>query len=74
MSSCGTGAAIATLKQDLARHPADRDTLQALVSLSRGAGDFATALEYAEQLARGSHSPVSSGPTMHLPSYSTRPS
>jgi len=45
-------AAMATLKASLARHPGDRDTLLALVSFSRDAGDFATALYYAEQLAR----------------------
>jgi hypothetical protein len=40
------------LKDNLARHPGDRDTLQALVTFSRDAGDFAAALDYAEQLAR----------------------
>ncbi len=44
--------AIAALKQTLARHPGDRDTLQALIAFSRDAGDAATALAYAEQLAR----------------------
>jgi predicted CXXCH cytochrome family protein len=44
--------AMTVLKENLARHPADRDTLLALVSFSRDAGDFATALHYAEQLAR----------------------
>ena len=44
-------AAMATLKASLARHPTDRDTLLALVSYSRDAGDFGTALDYAEQLA-----------------------
>ena len=33
-------------------HPDDRDTLSALISFSRDAGDFGTALQYAEQLAR----------------------
>jgi Flp pilus assembly protein TadD len=45
-------AAMATLKASLPRHPGDRDTLLALVTFSRDAGDFATALEYAERLAR----------------------
>ena len=45
-------AAVAILTASLARHPDDRDTLLALVSFSRDAGDFATALYYAEQLAR----------------------
>ena len=44
--------AMAVLKKSLARHPGDRDTLLALISFSRDAGDFATALHYAEQLAR----------------------
>jgi Flp pilus assembly protein TadD len=43
---------MATLKASLPRHPGDRDTLLALVTFSRDAGDFATALEYAERLAR----------------------
>src|SRR5215831_2056810 len=44
--------AMAVLTASLARHPGDRDTLLALVSYSRDAGDFGTALNYAEQLAR----------------------
>ena len=40
------------LKQNLARHPDDRDTLQALMSFTRDAGDTAGALAYAEQLAQ----------------------
>jgi predicted CXXCH cytochrome family protein len=44
--------AMAVLKAALARHPGDRDTLLALVSFSRDAGDVRTALDYAEQLAR----------------------
>jgi tetratricopeptide (TPR) repeat protein len=44
--------AIKALKDSLARHPGDRDTLQALMSFSRDARDFTAALEYAEQLAR----------------------
>ena len=43
---------MAVLKKSLARHPGDRDTLLALISFSRDAGDFGTALDYAEQLAR----------------------
>jgi Flp pilus assembly protein TadD len=46
------GEAITALKENLTRHPGDRDTLLALISFSRDAGDFSTALEYAEQLAR----------------------
>jgi predicted CXXCH cytochrome family protein len=42
--------AIQALKDNLARHPADRDTLSALVSFNRDARDFASALLYAEQL------------------------
>jgi tetratricopeptide (TPR) repeat protein len=44
--------ALTALKDSLARHPNDRDTLLALISFSRDAGDPATALEYAEQWAR----------------------
>ena len=40
------------LKESLARHPDDRDTLSALVTFSRDAGDIGAALEYAEQLSR----------------------
>jgi predicted CXXCH cytochrome family protein len=46
------GEAMAVLKENLARHPADRDTLLALVSFHRDAGELATALEYAQRLAR----------------------
>ena len=44
--------AIQALKDNLARHPADRDTLSALISFNREAGDFAGALKYAELLAQ----------------------
>jgi Flp pilus assembly protein TadD len=44
--------ALAVLKKSLARHPNDRDTLQALITFSRDSGDVASALEYAERLAR----------------------
>ena len=45
-------ASLAVLKQNLTRHPDDRDSLLAVVSFSREKGDFATALESAKQLAR----------------------
>jgi predicted CXXCH cytochrome family protein len=45
------GEAVAELKENLARHPEDRDTLLALIAYSRGAGDAGAALGYAEQLA-----------------------
>jgi Flp pilus assembly protein TadD len=44
--------AITVLKQTLIGHPNDRDTLLALISFSRAAGDPKTALEYAERLNR----------------------
>ena len=44
--------AIQALKDNLARHPGDRDTLSALVSFNRDAGDVTAALTYAEQLAK----------------------
>ena len=40
------------LKDSLARHPDDRDTLLALVTFNRDAGDIGAALEYAERLVR----------------------
>jgi tetratricopeptide (TPR) repeat protein len=40
------------LKENLTRHPDDRDTLLALVTFSRDAGDVIAALGYAEQLSR----------------------
>jgi Flp pilus assembly protein TadD len=53
LHSAGRGSeAMTVLKENRARHPGDRDTLQALVTFSRDAGDFAAALGYAEQLAR----------------------
>jgi len=44
--------AMTVLKKSLARHPRDRDTLMALISFNRDAGDLYSALEYAEQLAK----------------------
>ena len=43
---------MSALKEILVRHPDDRETLLALISFSRDARDFRTALEYAERLAR----------------------
>ncbi len=47
-----TADATAVLKESLARHPADPETLMALVTFSRDAGDISSALDYAERLAR----------------------
>jgi tetratricopeptide (TPR) repeat protein len=44
--------AMVVLKDTLARHPDDRDTLLALVTFNRDAGDIGAALEYAERLVR----------------------
>ena len=44
--------AINMLRENLARHPDDRDTLMALVTFSRDGGDIGAALEYAEHLSR----------------------
>jgi len=44
--------AVEALKEDLARHPNDRDTLAALISFSRESGDIGFALEFAEKLQR----------------------
>ena len=46
-----TNEATAILKENLVRHPNDRDTLSALISFSRESGDISSALEYAERLA-----------------------
>jgi Flp pilus assembly protein TadD len=46
-----TSDATTVLKKSLSRHPADRDTLMALVTFNRDAGDFGSALAYAKQLA-----------------------
>ncbi|WP_024516041.1 tetratricopeptide repeat protein [Bradyrhizobium sp. Tv2a-2] len=51
-SSGRVDEAIKVLKENLAQHPEDRDTLSALVTFSRDAGDIAAALQYAEQLSR----------------------
>ena len=52
LHSTGRAAeAMTVLKDSLTRHPDDRDILGALISFSRDAGDFATALQYAERLA-----------------------
>ena len=53
LNSAGRGGeAIAVLKDSLARHPDDRETLLALISFSRQGGDISAALAYAQQLAR----------------------
>jgi tetratricopeptide (TPR) repeat protein len=53
LNSGGRGEeARSLLKKAVAKHPGDRDALLALVAFSRDSGDFAAALEYAEQLAR----------------------
>ena len=44
--------AMIELKENLARHSNDRDTLLALISFSRDGGDASGALKYAEQLAQ----------------------
>jgi len=45
------GEAVTELKENLTRHPNDRDTLFALISFSRESGDIGSALEFAERLA-----------------------
>jgi len=47
-----TTEALNVLKENTIRHPDDRDTLLALISFSREAGDMPAALSYAQQLAR----------------------
>ena len=46
------GDAMAVIKDAFARHPDDRDILQALIAFNREAGDIGAALDYAERLAR----------------------
>jgi Flp pilus assembly protein TadD len=43
--------ALRLLQDNAERHPADRDTLSALINFSRQAGNTANALKYARQLA-----------------------
>ena len=51
LNSIGAGAsAMELLENTHKRHPMDRDTLLALVSISRDTGDFATALSHAREL------------------------
>jgi tetratricopeptide (TPR) repeat protein len=50
-SASRVGDAIEILKESLARHPNDRDTLLALVTFCQDGGDPSSALEYAERLA-----------------------
>jgi Flp pilus assembly protein TadD len=44
--------AITTLKENLNKHPADRQSLQALISFNRDSGNIASALDYAQRLAQ----------------------
>ena len=51
LNSIGSPAqAMELLENTHKRHPADRDTLLALVSIARETGDFATALTHAREL------------------------
>jgi Flp pilus assembly protein TadD len=52
VDTIGAGAsAMELLENTHKRHPTDRDTLLALVLISRDTGDFATALAHARELA-----------------------
>jgi predicted CXXCH cytochrome family protein len=51
-SSGRRGDATQALKDNLAKHPNDRDTLSALIGFTRDAGDMTSALVYAELLAQ----------------------
>jgi len=44
--------AITVLKDNLSKHSSDRDSLLALVTFNRDAGNFSSALEYAQRLAQ----------------------
>jgi Flp pilus assembly protein TadD len=50
-SSGRQSEAMIVLKENLSRHPGDRDTLLALINFNREIGDLSAALKYAEQLA-----------------------
>ena len=53
LHSAGRGdEAMTVLKKNLLDHPSDRETLLALISFSRDAGDLSAALQYAQQLAQ----------------------
>jgi len=53
LDSAGRRAeAMTALKENLARHPNDRDTLTALIGFNRDQGDNAATLDYAERLAK----------------------
>jgi predicted CXXCH cytochrome family protein len=53
LHSSGRGdEALRVLEDNLTRHPDDRDTLSALISFRRDAGEIGAALEYAQRLAR----------------------
>jgi Flp pilus assembly protein TadD len=53
LHSAGRGSeALTELKENLTRHPDDRDTLLALINFSRDPGDISSALEFAERLER----------------------
>jgi predicted CXXCH cytochrome family protein len=47
-----TQDAMTVLRDNLARHPNDRDTLLALISFSRDSGDAKAALDYAQRLSQ----------------------
>ena len=51
-SAAQANDALLVLRENLERHPADRDTLQALIAFSRDSGDVGSALEYAERLVQ----------------------
>ena len=51
-SAARVDVSIAVLEVSLARHPDDRDTLQALMTFSRDSGHVGSTLEYAERLAQ----------------------
>jgi Flp pilus assembly protein TadD len=46
------GDSITVLKENVEKHPADRDSLLALVTFNRDDGNIASALDYAERLAQ----------------------
>ena len=73
--SAGLGnEAMATLKENLARHPNDRDTILALIGFSRESGDINSALDYAERLQQiAPDSPGLAGLIQDLRSQAAKP-
>ncbi len=68
------GEAVAILKENLTRHPDDHDTLLALISFDREAGDVSSALQFAERLGQAfPNEPGLAGLLQDLQGHGTKP-